>query len=258
MGRFFHGMTLPAGGRPGIIEVLITFKELKTLKVLFWDIDGTLLRTAKAGLFAFRQATEELYAASPDFDTVKTAGMTDCHIAAQIIALASGREPRPEETAALVARYIELLPPHLEARRGFVIPPVADILEYLAGKPGYVSLLLTGNTSAGARAKLTSYAIAHYFDFAASAFGDDCLSRSDIAARALASARQRYPAVPPEDIFVIGDTPNDISCGKAIGARTVAVATGTYSAAELAAHSPWWAVEQLPAPAEFAAKLAEK
>lgn len=240
------------------MEVLITFKELNVLKILFWDIDGTLLRTAKAGLFAFRQATEELYAASPDFEQVKTAGMTDCHIAAQIIALAAGREPRPEETAALVKRYIELLPGHLETRRGYVIPPVADILAYLDAEPGYVSLLLTGNTAFGARAKLTYYGIAHYFDFSLSAFGDDCPDRAEIAARALASVQKRYPAVPPEDIFVIGDTPNDISCGKTIGARTVAVATGTYTAAELAAHSPWWAVEQLPAPAEFAAKLAEK
>ncbi|MDT8902497.1 HAD family hydrolase [Anaeroselena agilis] len=238
--------------------MLITFKELKTLKILFWDIDGTLLRTAKAGLFAFRQATEELYAASPDYDRVTTAGMTDCHIAAQIIALATGREPRPEETAALVKRYIELLPAHLEARRGYVIPPVADILAHVDGEPGYVSLLLTGNTAAGAHAKLTSYGIAQYFDFAVSAFGDDCASRTEISSRALASVKERYPAVPPEDIFVIGDTPNDISCGKAIGARTVAVATGTFTAAELAAHSPWWAVEQLPAPAEFAAKLAGK
>ncbi len=237
---------------------MITFKELKTLKVLLWDIDGTILRTAKAGLFAFRQATEELYAARLDFDVVKTAGMTDCHIAAQIIALSTGREPRPEETAALVRRYIELLPAHLASRQGFVIPPVADILASLATKPGYVSLLLTGNTAAGARAKLIYYGIDHYFDFSLSAFGDDCPDRAEIAARALASVTARYPAVTPADMYVIGDTPNDISCGKHIGARTVAVATGTFTTAELAAHSPWWVVDQLPPPAEFAAKINEQ
>ncbi len=228
---------------------------MTALKILFWDIDGTLLRTARAGLYAFEQATEELYAAKPDFTTVTTAGMTDCHIAAQIIAVATGREPRENEAAALVQRYVELLPAHLAAREGFVIPPVLDILNQLAADPGYVSLLLTGNTAAGARAKLTYYNIAHFFDFAASAFGDDCKNRAEIAARALASARQWYPAVRPENMFVIGDTPNDVSCGKTIGARTVAVATGTYSAAELAVHAPWWVVERLPAPAEFMAKI---
>lgn len=224
---------------------------------MFWDIDGTLIRTAKAGLYAFRQATEELYATSPDFSRVTTAGMTDCHIAAQIIAVAAGREPRANEAAALVQRYVELLPAYLVSRQGFVIPPVLDILKFLDAEPGYVSLLLTGNTAAGARTKLTYYQIAHFFDFAASAFGDDCRNRAEIAARALASARQRYPAVGPEDIFVIGDTPNDVACGKFIGARTVAVATGMYPLAELAAHAPWWAVERLPDPAAFAAKLEE-
>lgn len=228
------------------------------MKILFWDIDGTILRTAKAGLHAFRQATEERYGVCPDFDQVTTAGMTDCHIAAQIIALAAGREPGEEETAALVRRYIELLPGHLAVRQGFVIPPVLDILTHLAGEAGYVSLLLTGNTAAGARAKLEYYNVARFFDFTASAFGDDCAARAAIAARALASAQARYPQVAPADIFVIGDTPNDISCGKTIGARTVAVATGTFTVAELAAHDPWWAVERLPAPAEFAAKLAEQ
>ncbi len=225
---------------------------------MFWDIDGTLIRTAKAGLYAFQQATEELYATSPDFTNVTTAGMTDCHIAAQIIAVATGRKPHASEAAALVRRYIELLPKHLATCEGFVIPPVLDILEYLDGQPDYVSLLLTGNTAAGARAKLDYYDIARFFDFDASAFGDDCRNRAEIAARALTSVRRLYPAVRPEDVFVIGDTPNDVSCGKTIGARTVAVATGIYSLAELAAHSPWWAVERLPGPAAFAAKLEEK
>lgn len=230
---------------------------MTALKILFWDIDGTILRTGKAGLYAFQQATAELYGVCPSFDQITTAGMTDCHIAAQIIASAAGRQPDEQETAALVRRYIELLPDHLASRQGFVIPPVQDILELIGGSSGYVQLLLTGNTTAGARAKLECYGIAQYFDFSASAFGDDCLSRADIAARAQANARSRYPQVAPADIFVIGDTPNDISCGKTIGARTIAVATGTYSLAELAGCHPWWAVERLPAPAEFAAKLQE-
>jgi Predicted phosphatases len=202
--------------------------------------------------------TEEFYHASPDFTGITTAGMTDCHIANQIIALATGREPREGETAAMLRRYTEVLPAYLADRPGFIIPPVTDILNYLVGEPGYVSLLLTGNVVAGARAKLDYYGIAHFFDFAASAFGDNCLTRADIAARALASVKKRYPASRPEDIIIIGDTPNDISCGKTIGARTVAVATGRYSVPELAVHSPWWVLERLPEPASFAAKLIAK
>lgn len=232
-------------------------KELNTLKVIFWDIDGTLLRTAKAGLYAFVQATEEFCGVRPDFEQVVTAGQTDCHIAAQIIGLVTGRPAAEKETAALVRRYLDLLPEHLAARQGFVVPPVREILDFCDAHPGYVSLLLTGNCLEGARIKLEYYGIDHFFDFAASAFGDDCASRADIAARALASVNARYPRVSPRDIVVIGDTPNDISCGKTIGARTVAVATGTFPVGDLAQHSPWWTVERLPAPPLFAAKLTE-
>lgn len=66
----------------------------------------------------------------------------------------------------------------------------------------------------------------------------------------------RFPAVRPQDIVVIGDTPNDISCGRSIGARTIAVATGTFSVDELKPHAPWWAVDRLPASDEFVARLA--
>ena len=228
---------------------------MTALKILFWDIDGTILRTGKAGLYAFQKATAEFYGVCPSFDQITTAGMTDCHIAAQIIAAVAGRQPDDKETAALVERYIDLLPAHLATRQGFIIPPVQEILEFIGGDSGFVQLLLTGNTAAGARAKLECYGIDHFFDFAASAFGDGCLSRADIAARARTNANSRYPHVAPADIFVIGDTPNDISCGKTIGARTIAVATGAYSLSELVACQPWWAVERLPEPAEFAAKL---
>lgn len=249
---------------------------------MFWDIDGTLIRSDKAGLYAFRQAAAEIYGTSPDFAGIVTAGQTDCHIAAQIISRVTGGEPAAEETAALLRRYLELLPVHLAARAGFVIPPVREILEYLEARDDCVSLLLTGNCLAGARAKLEYYDIARFFDFAASAFGDDCRSRADIAARALASANRLFPAARPADIvvigdtpndiqkpliqpqtlanphiYVIGDTPNDINCGKYIGARTIAVATGTFSVDELKEHNPWWAVERLPSPAEFIAKLNE-
>lgn len=228
---------------------------MSDLKIIFWDIDGTILRTDKAGLYAFDQATTELYASRPDYTRLTTAGMTDCYIAAQIIALAAGRVAEKHETAALVRRYTDLLPGHLASRQGFIIPPIRDILTCLDPLPGYTSLLLTGNTSAGAQAKLSHYKIDHFFDFTASAFGDDCDTRAEIAFRALANVQQRFPAVRPADIFVIGDTPHDISCGKAIGARTVAVATGTFPVEELASHSPWWAVERLPSPAEFLARL---
>ncbi|WP_040682876.1 HAD family hydrolase [Thermosinus carboxydivorans] len=227
------------------------------MNILFWDIDGTLMRTDRAGLYAFAHATRDLYGdAAFDFGSIKTAGMTDCYIAGQIIARVTGRAATAGEVQALLSRYEQLLPEYLAIRQGRLMPAVADILACLASDCSYVSLLLTGNTRAGAKAKLTRYGIVQYFDFAASGFGDNTFDRCELAVQALAAAQRRY-SVHADRIFVIGDTPNDIRCGKAIGARTIAVATGTYSLDELTQHNPWWAVKQLPPPAEFIAKLAQ-
>ena len=97
--------------------------------------------------------------------------------------------------------------------------------------------LLTGNVAEGARVKLEYYGLAHYFAFGA--FGDDHLNRDDVARDALAAARTHVsPDVSPEQVWVIGDTPLDIECARAIGAHVLAVATGVHTAAELAAERP--------------------
>jgi len=225
------------------------------MNIIFWDIDGTLVRTDKAGLYAFIQATQDIFGSRPDFGQITTAGMTDCHIGSEIISAITGTKPQEKEIAALLRHYEELLPAHLAARRGYSIQPVMEILTALQAEPEFVSLLLTGNTVAGATAKLARYNLIQFFDFSVSAFGDSCHDRSGVAAQALAHLQRKFPADTGNTIFVIGDTPNDIRCGKEIGAKTIAVATGPFSVEELAAHSPWWAVEQLPAPAEFIAKL---
>jgi len=227
------------------------------MNILFWDIDGTLVRTDKAGLYAFIQATVDLFGSKPNFDRITTAGMTDCHIGSEIISGITGIKPQEKELAALLRHYEELLPAHLAARQGYSIEPVREILTDLDTNPEFVSLLLTGNTVAGATAKLTRYNLIQFFDFATSAFGDSCHDRSGVAAEALSLLQKKFPADPGNKIFVIGDTPNDIRCGKEIGAKTIAVATGPFSAEELQAHSPWWVVERLPAPPEFIARLSE-
>lgn len=227
------------------------------MNILFWDIDGTLMRTDKAGLYAFEQAVSEILNFKFDFSSITTAGMTDCHIASQIISIIKGREPSPDEVAALVGRYEQLLPAHLAARQGSLMPSIPAILEHFHHSNRYVSLLLTGNTTAGAKAKLTRYGIIDYFNFELSALADNCPDRLQLAANALSKVRHRWPDISTDNIYVIGDTPNDIRCGKYINARTVAVATGGYSFEELQKHAPWWCVEKLPAPEEFERKLLE-
>jgi len=221
------------------------------MRILFWDIDGTLLKTDKAGLYAFKEVIREVLKFPVDFSAIEVAGMTDYYIAHQVMQLATGREPTHHELCHLLARYEEILPSHLAARQGFLTPSVQEILTYLHSQTDYVSLLLTGNTVIGAKAKLTHYKLDSFFDFASSAFCNHCFHRTDISTQALTIVKKQYPNVPLDHIYVIGDTPNDIHCGKAMGARTIAVATGMFSIDELSSYSPWWVIPTLPSPIEF-------
>lgn len=223
---------------------------------LFWDIDGTLLTTGRAGVFAWEEAAAEATGRSVDFASLETAGLTDMEIARKILALFDV-EPTGPSVARLVRRYEELLPLRLPRRAGRVLLGVREILDALRGRPDVVSLLLTGNTRAGACSKLKHYGLAGYFEDGA--FADGAPDRPAIARAALALAlgRAREP-VRPEQVFVIGDTPHDIRCAKEIGARAIAVASGSYTVEELRRHGPWWAVERLPEPGAFLRRLREE
>ncbi len=233
-------------------------KGFVIMHILFWDIDGTLLKTAKAGLYAFEQVIKETFHIPFDFSTITAAGMTDYYIAHQVIEHATGREPVHSEISNLITRYEEILAYHLRLRQGHLTPSVKDILTHLHNQEDYVSLLLTGNTEIGAKTKLTHYGLADFFDFSKSAFCNNSFHRTEIATQALSIVKEHYPTVSPDQIYVIGDTPNDIHCAKSIGARTIAVATGRYSVEELELHTPWWLVSSLPSPREFVEHIRQK
>jgi len=216
--------------------------------VLFWDIDGTLLTTGRAGMFAWEDSLRELVSSEFDLSAFRTAGMTDYQIARQTLELVGG-DTSASTVERFLRRYEELLPGSLPRRQGRVLDNVREILEHLRDeRPDVRSYLLTGNTRGGAQAKLRYYGIDEFFPDGA--FAEDLGARSTIAARALDLARHAGP-VGDETIFVIGDTPHDIECAKAIGAKTIAVATGGYSVDELRPHHPWRLFETLPPPSEF-------
>jgi len=125
---------------------------------------------------------------------------------------------------------------------------VREILDMAEEHDDVRSYLLTGNTRGGARAKLTHYDLLRYFPDGG--FAEDTRERSTIAERALALAR-RNGSLDEQHVFVIGDTPHDVHCANAIGARTIAVATGGYTATELAEHLPWRVFQELPSPHDF-------
>jgi phosphoglycolate phosphatase-like HAD superfamily hydrolase len=222
------------------------------MTVLFWDIDGTLLTTGRAGMFAWNDSVKELTGREFDLRTeIRTAGLTDYQIAVRTFE-AIGLNVEDGLLERLVRRYEELLPSSLPRKQGAVLPNVRGILEHFKDRPDVRSYLLTGNTRGGAHAKLTYYGLIDFF--ADGAFAEDSSDRASIARRALELARRAAPVV-DDRVFVIGDTPHDIECARAIGARTVAVATGGYTLEELRAHDPWRAFAELPPAEEFAALI---
>lgn len=217
------------------------------MTVLFWDIDGTLLTTARAGVFAWEEAVRELTGREFELVQMRIAGLTDYQIAARTFETL-GIDTDPQFVHRFVDRYGELLPASLPRKQGKVMPNVREILEHLRGRPDVRSYLLTGNTRAGARAKLTHYNLMQYFPDGA--FAEDTGDRASIAVRALELAKQGG-AVAEGRVFVVGDTPHDIECANAISARTIAVATGGYTIEELQPYHPWRVFNELPAVDEF-------
>ncbi|MBM3817579.1 MAG: HAD family hydrolase [Acidimicrobiia bacterium] len=223
------------------------------MTVLFWDIDGTLLTTARAGVFAWDDAVREVTGRDFELAQIRIAGLTDYQIAVKTFE-SMGIEADEALLHRMVDRYGELLPASLPRRTGRVLPNVREILEHLRDRSDVRSYLLTGNTRAGAQAKLTHYDLLHFFPDGA--FAEDAGERSAIAARALELVRRAHADVADDKVFVIGDTPHDIHCANAIGARTIAVATGGYRIDELRAHDPWRVFEELPPPCDFARLVA--
>ena len=228
--------------------------------VLFWDIDGTLLTTGRAGIFALEDAASEVIGTKVELSDLKTAGLTDREIAATILKLYDGT-PEPAKVERLLQLYGEYLPASLPRKQGCVLKGVRQILDRLQRRTDVVSMLLTGNIEAGAKAKLSYYGLDSYFS--CGAFSDQAEDRIAIARQARAIAEETVSAsfassaggMTPPRFYLIGDTPHDIRCGQAIGARVIAVASGSYDLQELERHQPWWTVPCLPETTVFFQKI---
>ena len=200
-------------------------------KLLLWDIDGTILHTGKAGETALGRAMEKLYGINRGLQGLEIAGRTDKWIVEQLL----GRDGKPnglEEVGQFLDVYVELLADELPQRNGGLHPGVLGILEEAHQRPELVQALLTGNIEKGARLKLTRYGVNHFFDFGA--FADDSSIRNELGPHAKRRAEEQHgEEFPPERIFVIGDTPHDVACARAIGAKAIAVATGSFTKRQL-------------------------
>jgi phosphoglycolate phosphatase-like HAD superfamily hydrolase len=206
------------------------------MPIILFDIDGTLVRTGGAGKFAMEAALVDAFGVKELRDEVPYSGRTDVAITRDLLRV-HGIDPTLENQRKLREAYLERLPGSLFSKGGTVCPGVPELLAAIAGKPGIVLGLLTGNVRVGAQRKLGHFGLWDYF--ACGGFGDDCYDRDDVARAALVSVRAHLARdVSPTDVWVIGDTPLDVSCARAIGANAVAVATGWHPPEELAICAP--------------------
>ena len=212
-------------------------------RLFLFDIDGTLISSGGAGEAALKDAMLSRFGVEEDLDGIILAGATDGRIARELLEKHS-ISVSPENVSALLDTYLGHLTERIGRHDGRLLPGIVSLLKVLSERTDVVLALLTGNVSRGAKIKLTHYGVWDFFEFGA--FADDHHDRNELGKFARARALERHGEdFPPSRIYVIGDTPKDIECGRAIGACTVAIATGHYSSAELRDHAPDFLFEDL-------------
>jgi phosphoglycolate phosphatase len=214
------------------------------VRILLWDIDGTLMRSVRNG--SYKDYTipvlEEIFGTSGRLSDMRVSGMTDLQIVFE--ALAETDISQDQVRAQIDRLRLRLTE---EARRVTgngvpffeLLPGVRETLQALHDHPRYRSALVTGNIAPMAQLKMELMGLDHYFTLPGG-FGDESHIRRDLPALAADRIRKHLQIeIPPEHFIVIGDTPNDIDCGRHFGARTVAVGTGRfYSREEILACEP--------------------
>jgi phosphoglycolate phosphatase-like HAD superfamily hydrolase len=206
------------------------------MRVILFDIDGTLVRTGGAGKAAIEAALCEEFGVSLSSEEVPYSGRTDRAIGHDLL-IGHHIDPSQANLARLIEGYLARLPRYLGQFAGVVCPGVGDLLGQLRGRPGVVLGLLTGNVHRGARAKLGHYGL--WDHFTCGGFGDHHFDRDDVARAAVRSAEEHVGGrVDPADVWIVGDTPLDVSCARAVGAHAVAVATGWHPLDKLAETRP--------------------
>jgi phosphoglycolate phosphatase-like HAD superfamily hydrolase len=217
------------------VAELSFWKTKSLMHLVLFDIDGTLLASGGAGVDAMFDAFDSELGVVTPRDAVSFGGRTDRGIVGDLLAL-HGKTFDELSWDGLMARYLSKLEVYLHRQPGMVLPGVTALLNQLSGRSDVGLGLLTGNCESGARIKLSHYQLLHFFAFGG--FGDHNRHRNEVAFQALEQARAHYSRQDFRSVWVIGDTPHDITCARHIGAKSLAVATGTVDKGDLAQFMP--------------------
>lgn len=206
--------------------------QLSEIKILLWDIDGTLMRSRINGAFKeyFIPSIQKVYGSIGNFEKMQFSGMTDTQIIYESL-----REEgfTPENIFEKKDELLKVFQAEMKtifernSEQHEVLKGVREILAVTAKNPQFYNALLTGNLSVAAEIKLKSVDLWHYFSDAPNAFGEISHSRNDLAVEAGKLFNERFDfKFSPSQFIVIGDTPNDIICARHFGAKAVVVGTG--------------------------------
>lgn len=218
---------------------------LSNSRILLWDVDGTLMRSVRHGSYKeyFAPAMEKVYGSRGNLDKIQASGMTDTQIMFEALR-DEGFTPEQilDATEDLLKAFREeMIRFHTGDENHYeVLGGINEILEKTDKDAIFINSLLTGNLSCAAEIKLETVGLWKYFDGKPNAFGEISHDRRDLAIRAGTLYNEFYGFdFKPGQFVVIGDTPNDILCARAFGAKAVAVATGKNNPREeLAKYEP--------------------
>ena len=210
------------------------------MKLLLWDVDGTLVRAGVVGRDPFQQAITSVLQRDLGAEfhrRVRMSGKTDPQIARELLIEAEVHEHDVDRHLPDVLRRLEeamLAVEHRLQAEGHAIAGAEEVLAACASRDDVVQSVLTGNLAANAVVKLRAFGLDRFIDFDIGAFGSDHHDREELVPIALTKAAAKH-GMPfrAEDTWVIGDTPRDCACAKAGGARCVLVATGGFGRDEL-------------------------
>ena len=202
-------------------------------RLVLWDIDGTLMRSGGAGGDALTAAVEEVLGRRGGW-VVERRGRTDRFILTELMTAAGvpSDDQRPL-LPVVMARSEEILRANIEriSTEGWVCAGVESVLDELSRLPHVTQSVLTGNSEANARTKLTAFGLDQFIDLGRGAFGSGHNDRADLVTHALQRHDHRFEG---RQTWIVGDTPHDLACARAGGTRCLLVATGQFDYQELA------------------------
>ncbi|MBK6687361.1 MAG: haloacid dehalogenase-like hydrolase [Deltaproteobacteria bacterium] len=228
-----------------------------------FDIDGTLLSTAGAGRRALAQAFFDLFGFTAAMDGVRLHGATDPKILEQVFQKHRGNSPSAAESEAVLARYLALLALELERTQGGyqVLPGGEALVSALVATGRHAVGLATGNVEAGARLKLRPGGLDQKFRFGG--FGSDAGDRAELVAHAIRRGQAELaqlgrPAATPQEIFVLGDTEQDVMAARRTGVVAIGILAGSGVPDDLRQSQPDLLCESMWDPALWAALSLER